>query len=312
MVALTLQVWFCANPATKHSGAFQDLSVHSADEVGLIPSHMSYDAAATLGSGLITAAVVLLKNLGLSLTDLEHGVSKSTSTHDPHGPQGDWLLVWGGAGATGVFLIQLARRLGYRVICAASPVNHAYLSRLGAEVVLDRWDTTDNLLDAVRAITGDTVRLAIDNVGSRTAGLCAQVLSGSRAWRRDNGSRGSLAVSTSSTGSPNDDSPSPVDVRNDTATLVAIAGSAPAEALEPNGDHARLVATPRVSFSTTYFGHPDFSRPLLRVLGQLLDEGVVEPTRLTVLEGGIYGIKEGLDLLRDRSGVGGHKLVLRL
>ncbi len=134
------------------SGAFQNFSVHSASEVGHTPDNISDEEAATLGSGLVTAGIILLKTLGLPLEKLISGTT-ILAVERP------WLLVWGGAGATGVFLIQLAHLLGFRVVCAGSPVNHGYLRSLGADVVLDRWREAHHLLDQIRAATNDEVSL---------------------------------------------------------------------------------------------------------------------------------------------------------
>lgn len=80
----------------------------------------------------------------------------------------DWILIWGGAGITGVYLIQLAHHMGYRVICAASPSNHDYVRSLGAEVVLDRWADPDSLVSQVRAITGDSVSPEAQKTGTNS------------------------------------------------------------------------------------------------------------------------------------------------
>lgn len=72
------------------------------------------------------------------------------------------LRIWGGAGITGVYLIQLAKLLGYRVICAASPVNEEYVTSLGADVVLDRWKKPEELVEAIREATKDQVSNFVD------------------------------------------------------------------------------------------------------------------------------------------------------
>lgn len=73
-----------------------------------------------------------------------------------------WLLVWGGAGVTGVFLIQVAAKvLGMRVICAASPVNFDYVRSLGAEIVIDRWLDGEQNVERIREATGDDVSRAV-------------------------------------------------------------------------------------------------------------------------------------------------------
>jgi NADPH:quinone reductase-like Zn-dependent oxidoreductase len=93
--------------------------------------------------------VALFKTLGLPLEAL--------GSHANEGPP--WILIWGGAGITGVYLIQLAHLLGYRVICAASPKNHEYIRSLGADKVLDRWACEEKILDGIRLATDDNVRM---------------------------------------------------------------------------------------------------------------------------------------------------------
>jgi NADPH:quinone reductase-like Zn-dependent oxidoreductase len=143
-------VWFCANSSLAGAGAFQEYSVHFATEVAHIPRNVSDDEAATLGTGLVTAGVVLFRTLDFPLDSLL-GSSTSKKTDAP------WILVWGGSGITGVYLIQLASILGYRVICAASPVNHSYVRSLGADVVVDRWGAPSELIESIRTATKDEV-----------------------------------------------------------------------------------------------------------------------------------------------------------
>ena len=284
------QVWFCANPSTYGSGAFQEYSIHESAELGRTPQHLTDEQAATLGSGLLTAGVALFRTLQLDLADLPPSPSASPSLA-PAVKADRWFLVWGGAGSTGVFLIQLAHLLGYRVICAASPVNHAYLEALGADVVLDRWADSSELIDQIREVTDDSVYLAVDNVGKETAALCRRVVQGSRSYK-DKDSEGGKKR----------------------GTLLAIAGSPdPATSSEEEAeDAARAVDTPRISFSTTFFGHPEFSQRLLDTLYELLDADLVKPTRLTSLEGGLDGVQDGLELLRKRGNVNGTRLVVPL
>lgn len=94
--------------------------------------------------------MALAKALDMDLYDFAELVPQAPGSRD-------WILVWGGAGITGVYLIQLAHHMGYRVICAASPSNHDYVRSLGAEVVLDRWSDPDSLVSQVREATCDSV-----------------------------------------------------------------------------------------------------------------------------------------------------------
>jgi NADPH:quinone reductase-like Zn-dependent oxidoreductase len=50
---------------------------------------------------------------------------------------GETILIQGGAGGVASFAIQLAKHLGARVITTASASNHEYLSKIGADEIID-------------------------------------------------------------------------------------------------------------------------------------------------------------------------------
>jgi len=71
---------------------------------------------------------------------------------------GERVLIHGGAGAVGVFAIQLARRVGAHVITTGSPRNFDFLSQLGANDLLDyhaeRFEDGSGLVDVVFDVVG--------------------------------------------------------------------------------------------------------------------------------------------------------------
>jgi NADPH:quinone reductase-like Zn-dependent oxidoreductase len=76
---------------------------------------------------------------------------------------GERVLVHGGAGAVGVFAIQLARLHGAHVITTASARNHTFVSQVGAERVIDyravRFEESVRDMDVVfDTVGGDTLR----------------------------------------------------------------------------------------------------------------------------------------------------------
>src|SRR6267154_5461745 len=89
---------------------------------------------------------------------------------------GETILIQGGAGGVASFAIQLARRLGARVITTASAANHGYLRELGADQVID-YNATDfrkvvSNCDAVFDTVGGDVALqsfAVLKPGGRAA-----------------------------------------------------------------------------------------------------------------------------------------------
>ncbi|MFH9656836.1 NADP-dependent oxidoreductase [Streptomyces sp. NPDC017248] len=74
---------------------------------------------------------------------------------------GETLLVHAAAGGVGTVAVQLARRLGARVIGTASERNHDYLRSLGADPVA----YGDGLVERVRALAPEGVDVVLDAVG---------------------------------------------------------------------------------------------------------------------------------------------------
>lgn len=92
---------------------------------------------------------------------------------------GDTLLVGGAAGGVGVFVVQLARLAGARVIGTGSPASFDFLRGLGAEPVA----YGEGLVERVRALAPDGISAATDMFGTETAyaalelGVAAQRIS---------------------------------------------------------------------------------------------------------------------------------------
>jgi len=73
------------------------------------------------------------------------------------------------------------------------------------------------------------------------------------------------------------------------AQLVALAGGPK----EPY-DTARRISTIPISFSTTFFGHPEFSVPLLLAVRAMLEKRSLRPSPYEMSSGGLSGIKDAL------------------
>ena len=91
---------------------------------------------------------------------------------------GDRLLVTGGAGGTGVLVVQLAARAGLHVTATASPSSTPRLRRLGAETVIDYHDPhglehADGPFDAavVAAVGTAAAALRVVRAGGRLCSL---------------------------------------------------------------------------------------------------------------------------------------------
>ena len=79
-----------------------------------------------------------------------------------HLKRGETILIQGGAGGVGSFAIQLAKRIGARVISTASAANLEYVRGLGADQVIDY-----NAQDFTKVVSGCDA--AFDTVGGEVA-----------------------------------------------------------------------------------------------------------------------------------------------
>lgn len=87
---------------------------------------------------------------------------------------GSYLLIWGGASCTGVFLLQLAIRKRLKVVSIASERSLEYVKSFGADIVLDR-DGIQTAEDITSHLKGPIV-YAIDCIGRESASLVLQAL----------------------------------------------------------------------------------------------------------------------------------------
>jgi NADPH2:quinone reductase len=81
---------------------------------------------------------------------------------------GQWVVVLGAAGGVGSAAVDVAVRLGARVIAAAaSPERLKFCAELGAEAGIDY--VSEDLKQRIREMTGDGADLVVDPVGDRWA-----------------------------------------------------------------------------------------------------------------------------------------------
>jgi NADPH:quinone reductase-like Zn-dependent oxidoreductase len=142
-----------------------------------MPSSVSFESAACLGVPGLTAAMTLWHWLQVPMPSSSIApVSAATAdTAENH------LLIWGGSTITGQFAIQLAAYCGLTVIAVVSAKNAGLMSSLGAHhIILRDGQSNEDIVAAVRSITGDTLTKAIDIVGPKTAVCAMQALSHSR------------------------------------------------------------------------------------------------------------------------------------
>ncbi len=137
-------------------GGFAEATIARSDSAFRVPEAMLDEDAAAFRIGYSTAYIGLVRRGALQ--------------------RGEWLLVLGAAGGSGLAALQLGAALGARVIAVvAGEAKRELCARSGADVVVDR--TVSPVPDAVAEVTGgDGVDVVYDPVGGAFAGATARCL----------------------------------------------------------------------------------------------------------------------------------------
>jgi NADPH:quinone reductase len=143
---------------------------------GLSPGDLVYGTVFTgamAGQVLVPARAVSPVPAGLSMTEAAaFRVTYLTAYHAlvtaGELRPGQWVVVLGAAGGVGTAAVDVAVRLGARVIAAASsPERLKVCAQLGAEAGIDY--VREDLKQRIKDITGDGADLVVDPVGDRWA-----------------------------------------------------------------------------------------------------------------------------------------------
>ncbi|KAL6713047.1 hypothetical protein ACLMJK_009443 [Lecanora helva] len=145
---------FGNNPYRHDNGAFAEYVAVPAKLLLHIPETMTFQTAATMGTGLATVGLALYHNLQLPLP--------STPT-----PQSMMVLVYGGGTATGTIALQMLRLSGITPIATCSPASFSHVKSLGAAAVFDYQSPTCG--DSVREYTSNTLAYAMDCITDSTS-----------------------------------------------------------------------------------------------------------------------------------------------
>ena len=111
----------------------------------------SFEGAASITMGLTTVGLSLHCNLAIPLNKAEN--------------KDDYILIWGGATATGILAIQVAKLIyGIKVITTASLRNHPLLLSLGADHVFDYSD--ENVVQKIKEVGKGNIKYGYDCVAT--------------------------------------------------------------------------------------------------------------------------------------------------
>ena len=141
-------------------GFYAEYAVVKADNAALIPSALTVEQAAVLGSDAITALRGLDEVLALQSDES--------------------VMIFGASGGIGHLAVQLAKRLGARVFAVASGEDGVrFVKRLGADAAAD--GRRDNVLEMAREFAPDGIDCALVTAGGEaTDRALAAVRAGGR------------------------------------------------------------------------------------------------------------------------------------
>jgi NADPH:quinone reductase-like Zn-dependent oxidoreductase len=145
------------NPLEPALGAFAEVvGCHAADLLR-VPDNISFEEAASMNMGAMTAGLALFKVLdvpGYPLHPAAVGAKGSNAT----------VLVYGASTATGTTAIQLLKLSGFKVIATCSQSNFEMVRGYGADVVFDYQDPVCPA--EIRAFTKDGLRYVLDCIST--------------------------------------------------------------------------------------------------------------------------------------------------
>jgi len=144
---------FGANPGNPGNGAFSQYVATPAGLCVPLPDSMDLATAASMPMGIFTVGFVF-RSLGLTLD------AGGTSG----GGKGEFILVHGGATATGTIALQMLKLAGYTPIATCSPASFALATSRGAAKCFDYNSPT--VRDDIREYTAGTLGLALDCIST--------------------------------------------------------------------------------------------------------------------------------------------------
>ena len=241
-----------------------------------IPDNVSFEEAATIPLASLTAVIGLFSPTRLALTPPTDDATPASG-----GEAGAPLVVWGGSSSVGVFVVQIAKFAGLKVIAVASSKNADYVKSLGADEVIDYRNKDDatlikEIVEAVKKTTDKPLKHAYDAIseGNTTESL-AKVI--------EHFGEGGVITTVLPTKWEN----------------------------AKEGDLPKGVSVKRESVGDAYGPDAELASKFIRLEAKWLGEGKFKANNVQIVPGGLKGVPEGLQMLKDGK-VSAAKLVYRI
>ncbi|KAK6205356.1 chaperonin 10-like protein [Scheffersomyces amazonensis] len=150
------------------TSTFQQYTAIDSRLVWKLPPKFSFEDGATIGVGLVTAGIIFYNSFQFELT--EHPAKEFTKNES--------IIIWGGATVVGLYATQLAKLHGLKVISIASLDHEIYLKELGADIVINRHLSSQEIKSLALAFSTN-IKYGIDCVSKDTSTIVLDILSNS-------------------------------------------------------------------------------------------------------------------------------------
>ncbi|KAI0682215.1 GroES-like protein [Earliella scabrosa] len=255
-------------------GAYAEYLKASADLVWVLPESLSYEQAAALTCGVWTTVQGLFHPARLGLVG---------PTAEAPAERDEWVFVYGGSTSCGQYATQLLRASGYKVVTTCSPRNFAHLTALGASAVVDYHGPHAEVVQDIKAATGDTIQFAIDCISTKASQQISQDVI------KPGGGKVLILLG-----------PEEIEVRADVVRIPMLLYTA--------------LGRPFTMFGTDFPAAPSDKAQIAafcETMPRLVEQGRLKPNPLKTWEGGLAAIPEGLQYIKEGKN-SAEKLVYRL
>lgn len=144
------------------TSTFQQFTAVDSRLVWKLPLHITFESGATLGVGLVAASILLYESFGFDLS--QEYTNEGT------------IVIWGGGTAVGLYITQLAKIHGMRVISIASRDNEQYLKSMGAHTVIDRNLPPEDIEKKLSDLCPQGIQFGVDCHSKATAATLVDFL----------------------------------------------------------------------------------------------------------------------------------------
>ncbi|KAI1618832.1 chaperonin 10-like protein [Exophiala viscosa] len=169
------QVFGQGDPALSDTKGSQEYALLEADFIAPLPIAVTPDQTSTIILNALTSYVALFSQLGFGLPSPLSADSKGFDYSKVS------MVIVGGNSACGKFGIQLAKWAGVGTIILTAGIHaEKTLKEMGANLVIDRCLSDDNVYQAVRHAVGDDLLYVCDTVNADDQTLGVRLLSDSK------------------------------------------------------------------------------------------------------------------------------------